>query len=335
VDGWIKNPRLRTIVSTLWGYYGLPPSRLSALYYALPTYGYLRDGGYYPKGKSQKMSNALVNFIEARGGKVMLNSRATEILTKDHAAYGVKTADGQEFLGKVVVSNANAYDTFHTMTKENDFLKEYLGKMDQFSISLSSFQIFLGLKEDLIGKVGIDGTEIFYETGYDIENDYAACVNANVENSGYVATLYDNIYKGYSPEGKNTLNILVLQGYDHWKQYEADYFEGKKTAYRAEKERMAGILIRKVEQTLLPGLSSAIEVKEIGTPLTNVRYTGNYRGAIYGWDQTLNNSGRSRLPHRTPIKNLYLSGAWTSPGHGYGGVIGSGLECFGEIMRTW
>jgi phytoene dehydrogenase-like protein len=335
VDGWIKNPKLRTIVSTLWGYYGLPPSRLAALYYALPTFGYLRDGGYYPKGKSQKMSNALVDFIEVRGGKVILNSRATEILTKDRAAYGVKTADGREFLGKVVVSNANAYDTFHTMTKENDFLKEYLGKMDQFSISLSSFQIFLGLKEDLIGKVGADGTEIFYETGYDIENDYAASLNANVEDSGYVATLYDNIYKGYSPEGKNTLNIMVLQGYDHWKQYEADYFEGKKTAYRAEKERMAGILIRKVEQTLLPGLSSAIEVKEIGTPLTNVRYTGNYRGAIYGWDQTLNNSGRSRLPHRTPIKNLYLSGAWTSPGHGYGGVIGSGLECFGEIMRNW
>ena len=335
VDGWIKNPKLRTIVSTLWAYYGLPPSRLAALYYALPTFGYLRDGGYYPKGKSQKISNALVNFIEVRGGKVILNSRATEILTKDRGAYGVKTADGLEFLGKVVVSNANAYDTFHTMTKENDFLKEYLGKMDQFSISLSSFQVFLGLKEDLIGKVGVDGTEIFYETGYDIENDYAASLNANVEDSGYVATLYDNIYKGYSPEGKNSLNIMVLQGYDHWKQYEADYFEGKKTAYRAEKERMAGILIRKVEQTLLPGLSSAIEVKEIGTPLTNVRYTGNYRGAIYGWDQTLNNSGRSRLPHRTPIKNLYLSGAWTSPGHGYGGVIGSGLECFGEIMRNW
>jgi prolycopene isomerase len=162
-----------------------------------------------------------------------------------------------------------------------------------------------------------------------------AAVNAKMDNTGYGLTLYDNLYKGYSPEGKNTLSIMVLQGYDHWKEYEADYFKGKKTAYRAEKERMADILIKKVEGTLLPGLSSAIEVKEIATPLTNVRYTGNYRGAIYGWDQTLNNSGQSRLPHRTPIKNLYLSGAWTSPGHGYGAVIGSGLQCFGEIMSSW
>ena len=97
---------------------------------------------------------------------------------------------------------------------------------------------------------------------------------------------------------------------------------------------MADILIKRVEEKLLPGFSETIEVKEIGTPLTNVRYTSNYRGAIYGWDQTLNNSGQNRLPHKTPIKNLYLSGAWTKPGYGYGGVLWSGLECFSEIMQS-
>jgi len=219
--------------------------------------------------------------------------------------------------------------------EENEFLKDYLMRMDQLSVSLSSYQIFLGLKKDLIGEVGITDTEIFYETGYDIEAGYKAALDADVENAGYGLTLYDNIYKGYSPEGKNTINIISLQGFDHWKKYEADYWKGNKTAYLAEKERMADILIDKVEKTLLPGLSKAIEVKEIGTPLTNVRYTSNYRGAIYGWDQTLDNSGPRRLPHTTPIKNLYLSGAWTSPGHGYGGVLWSGLECFGEIMKNW
>ena len=98
---------------------------------------------------------------------------------------------------------------------------------------------------------------------------------------------------------------------------------------------MADILITKAEKKLLPGLSKAIAVKEIGTPLTNVRYTSNYRGAIYGWDQTLDNSATRRVAYTTPIKNLYLSGAWTRPGHGYGGVMASGPECFGEIMKEW
>jgi prolycopene isomerase len=147
--------------------------------------------------------------------------------------------------------------------------------------------------------------------------------------------LYDNLYKGYSPRGKNTITIITLQGFDYWKKYESDYWKGRKKAYRVEKERMAKALIQQAEKVLLPGLSKAVEIKEIGTPLTNVRYTANYHGAIYGWDQTLDNSGWRRLPHTTPIKNLYLSGAWTSPGGGYGAVLWSGLECFGQIMANW
>jgi phytoene dehydrogenase-like protein len=335
VDAKITDPKLKAIVSTLWGYFGLPPSRLSSLYYALPTIGYLQEGGYYPRGRSQKISDAFVKFIEDHGGKVKLKTQVEKILVKDHAAYGVKTADGAEYLAKAVVSNANAFDTFLKMMDERDFLKDYLAKFEKYSVSLSCFQVFLGLKKDLVGELGIEDSEVFYSPGYNDDAAYKAYLEADVENGGFGLMLYDNVYKGYSPDGKNTLNILVLQGFDHWKKYEEDYGKGNKKEYRAEKERIANVLIKKAEEVILPGLSEAIEVKEIGSPLTNVRYTRNYRGAIYGWDQTLNNSGPQRVPHATPIKNLYLAGAWTQPGHGYGAVIPSGLECFAEIMKKW
>lgn len=331
----IKDPKLKAIISTLWGYYGLPPSKLASFYYAIPTMGYLQEGGYYPMGKSQKISNAMVKFIEEKAGKVLLRKRVEKILIKDHVAYGVQTKDGEEYIGKVVVSNANAYDTFHKMMEEDEYLKDYLERMEQFSISFSCFQVFLGLKKDLINEVGIKDSEIFYKTGYDLEADYKAILKADVETPEFGLTLYDNLYKGYSPEGKNTLSIIVLQGYDFWKKYEADYFKGKKTEYRKEKERMTDIIIERVEKALLPGLSKAIEVKEASTPLTNVRYTSNYRGAMYGWDQTLDNTGPRRLAHITPIKNLYLSGAWTQFGGGYGAVLGSGLQCFSAVMNNW
>lgn len=335
VNMWINNPKLRTIVSSLWGYYGLPPSKLACIYYVLPTMGFLQEGGCYPLGRSQKISSSMVKFIEERGGKVMLQTRVEKILIEGHSAYGVKVEGGKEYTGKVVVSNANAYDTFHNMMNEEEHLKSYLARMDSFTASLSSFQVFLGLNKDLIGEIGIKDAEIFYETGYDIEADYKANLKADVENAGFGLMLYDNVYKGYSPEGKNTVNILTLQGFEHWRKYEVDYWKGNKAEYLAEKERMADVLIKKVEKTLLPGLSKAVEVKEIGTPLTNVRFTGNYRGAIYGWDQTLENSPPRRLAQRTPIKNLYLSGAWTTPGAGYSAVLSSGLQCFAEIMKNW
>jgi len=335
VDARLKDPKLRAVVSALWGYYGLPPSRLSPFYYALPTYSYLRDGGFYPVGKSQKISSAFADFIEARGGKVLLRTRVEKILVKDGAAYGVRTADGREFTGRVVVSNANAPDTLGKMLGEPELVKSSLARMEKLSIGLSTFQVWLGLKKDLVRELGIKDTEIFYNTGYDIEADYAASVRGDGANGGFGATLYDNLYKGYSPEGKNTLSIMTLQGFDHWAKYEADYFAGKKEAYRTEKLRMADVLIDQAEKVLLPGLRKAIEVRDAATPLTNLRYTVNPRGAIYGWDQTLDNSGQTRFPARTPVKNLHLAGAWTFPGGGYGACIPSGLLAFAQIMKEW
>jgi all-trans-retinol 13,14-reductase len=331
----IRDPKLKAVLSALWIYYGLPPSRLSTFYYALPTLGYLETGGYYPKGRSQTISNALVKFIEGRGGRVLLRTRVERILTKDGAAYGVRCSDGQEFRGRAVVSNASAWHTFYKFLEDNAVLAEYKARMAGFSTSLSCFHIFLGLKKDLVGQLGVKDSEVFVESGYDLDASYDAARKADVARCSLGLCLYDNLFRGYSPKGKNTINLLALQGFDHWEQFESDYRKGRKTAYQAEKQRMANILIRRAEEVLLPGLSKAVEVKEIGTPLTNIRYTGNYRGAIYGWDQTLDNSGASRVGHATPVKNLYLASAWTRPGHGYNGVLQSGLDCFAEIVRNW
>lgn len=335
LEARIKDPKLQAILSVFWGYYGLPPSKLAAVYYALPTIGYLAQGGYYPKGRSQTISDAIAGFIESHGGKVLLSTSVDRILTKDGAATGVHTADGQEYKGKVVVSNANAWDTFHRLMDPETLPHEFLTRMDGYSVSLSTFLVFLGLKKDLVKEAGLKDAEIFCETGYDPEASYNGALTADVGNPGFGLMLYDNVYPGYSPPGKNTMSIVTLQSFDHWKPFETDYWKGRKNAYKAEKERIANVLIRQVERMLLPGLSRAIEVKEIATPLTNVRYTGNYRGAIYGWDQTLDNSGIRRFPHKTPVKNLFLAGAWTQPGGGYAGVIPSGLQCFAEIMKTW
>ncbi len=334
LDARIRNPKLKAIVSGQWGYYGLPPSRLSCFYYAIPFLGYLSAGGCYPRGRSQNISNALARYITAHGGTILLNTRVDRILASDGAATGVTTADGTAFTGKVVVSNADPFTTFRQMIADQSALAEYEAMWERYSVSLSSFQVFLGLKDDLVGKLSLTDSEIFVEPGYDPEASYAHALAGDVEHAGVSITLYDAIDRGYSPPGKNTINLMALQGYDPWEPYEADYLAGRKTAYNQAKHRMADVLIQRAE-AILPGLSGAIEVKEIGTPLTNVRYTGHHRGAIYGWDQTVNNSGGSRVGHATPIRNLYMAGAWSRPGHGYAAVIPSGLECFGEIMNTW
>jgi prolycopene isomerase len=222
------------------------------------------------------------------------------------------------------------------MLDEGKYLKDTVARMDTLSVSFSTLLVWLGLKTDLVRRVGIKDSEIFYFPDYDLEAAYEGALAGGLPADPFFGlTLYDNVSPGCSPPGKNTVNIIAMQGYDYWKKYENDYFSGNKAAYNREKLRLADILIDQVEKKFLPGLRGAIEVKEVATPLTNLRYTLNPRGAIYGWNQTVDNSGQRRFPQKTPIRNLYLAGAWTFPGHGYGACIPSGLACFSQVVADW
>jgi prolycopene isomerase len=62
------------------------------------------------------------------------------------------------------------------------------------------------------------------------------------------------------------------------------------------------------------------------------RYTQNYQGAAYGWDVTPNQIGPSRIQNQSPIKGLYFSGHWTTPGGGVYGVSVSGVKTAQKIL---
>lgn len=101
-------------------------------------------------------------------------------------------------------------------------------------------------------KLGITDSEIFVEPSYDPEAGHAHALKSEVGSSGVGVALYDNVYREYSPPGRNTVNLMTLQGYGPWERFEKAYFAGNKGGYRKEKERMADILIQNAEKALLP-----------------------------------------------------------------------------------
>ena len=65
------------------------------------------------------------------------------------------------------------------------------------------------------------------------------------------------------------------------------------------------------------------------------RYTGNTEGAIYGFEQSMENAYMTRIGNETPIKGLYLASAWGNPGGGYAGVLRSGQSTFEKLIESW
>ena len=333
LDAHVKNRAAKEVLSAMWPYYGLPPSKLSGFYYAVATGGYLKHGSYYIKDRSQALSDSLVEVIEAAGGKVLLGTEAIRILMSEGAVSGVRTASGEVFPARAVVSNASVLRTFQDMLPPDATSREYLQKLSSYRPSISCFIVWLGLNRELRGTVPWYSTGV--GSGRGAEADYLSCIRGEVEKCSFGVTLYDTLYQGYSSPGTSTLTILCLSGYDPWRKFEADYRAGNKTAYQMEKDRWTDILIRRTEEHLIPGLRSMIEVKEAGTPLTCWRYTGNTHGAIYGFEQSMDNAFMNRIRNRTPVRGLYLASAWGSPGGGYSGVLRAGQQAFEQIMEDW
>ena len=339
LDRYTHDPRLRTILSAFWPYYGLPPSKLSGFIYAVATAGFLRFGAHYVKQRSQDLSDALMQAVENAGGQVLLDTEVIDITLKDGAVTGVVLDNGKKLNAKAVISNASVPTTVDLLARDTapeDLPRkatQYAEKIKAYRPSLSTFLVWLGLNREISKRV--KGYEIFVSEHYDPEQSYQACLACDPHKSGLGVTIYDNAFDGYSRPGTSTVQLLILSGYEPWKQYEDDYFAGRKKAYLKQKEKIAEALIEKAEQHVIPGLSSMIEVMEAASPLTNVYYTQNPEGAIYGYEQAMNNAYMNRLENTTPYKGLYLASAWSNPGGGFQPCLESGAQAFKALVKDW
>jgi all-trans-retinol 13,14-reductase len=320
-DKHLKDNRLKAILLANWVFYGLPPSKLNIVYSVQPNMKYWKLGCYYPRGGSQAISNAFVDVIKQNNGEVVLNSEVTSIMIENGIATGVLTKKGVKYLGKNVISNACAAETFYNLVGEKNLSKKFVTRMGKMELSLPGFCVYLGLDEGFSTRPeNIEDDEIFISNTYDLDEAYRWSLNCDVDKATIFTTLHPNV-DNIQKKGKFFMRLTQLHGYEYWRKYENNYSAGNKNDYKKEKERMAKILIERVEK-VIPGFSKHIEVIEVATPLTLKRYTGNQNGAVMGFANTADQgSPMDRMSQKTPIKNLYLSSAWTFPGGGQIAVI--------------
>ncbi|MFH1059564.1 MAG: NAD(P)/FAD-dependent oxidoreductase [Pseudomonadota bacterium] len=334
IDRHISDPRLKSLLSIYWGYYGLPPSQLSGFLYAVATGGYLKSGGYYYLPRSQALSNALAELIEQKQGRVIYGQMVRRISLENGRVSGVELDDGRRLPAAAVIHNGPVPALDGGLLPAGVLPEAYRQRLASCQVSLSSFIVWLGLKESLRGR--LDGGYSFsLGDGQSPEEEYQAVLRGDLARAGLSVALYDNLSPTYSRPGTGTMTVMCLCGYEPWRRFAADYLAGRKADYHREKERLTQVLIQRVEKMLLPGLSGLIEVCVAATPLTNQRYTRNTGGAIYGYDQTLNNAYMNRLENRTPIPGLYLASGWGSPGGGFTGVQRGGRDTFLKLMEDW
>jgi phytoene dehydrogenase-like protein len=116
-----------------------------------------------------------------------------------------------------------------------------------------------------------------------------------------------NFDQTLAPTGKTVIVVSYSTDYDYWHNLRQDSVH-----YKAEKERIANEVIAGLEQKF-PGISSQVEMRDVATPITWERYTGNWRGAYEGWMFGAFDNISKTLPG---LDNFYMAGQWVNAGGG-------------------
>ncbi|MGN6131438.1 MAG: phytoene desaturase family protein, partial [Nocardioidaceae bacterium] len=305
----------RAGLSALWGYVGLPPSRLAAIVGATMTASYHYYGAWYPEGGGQAVSAALVQALQACGGEIRYRQLVTGLEVRDGRVTGVTTAAGQHLAPELVVSNASAPSTMLHLVSGAHLPPDYAGQVARPRPGYTTFSVFLGLDRDLPAEQGLPH-EVFLDLTDDPEVAWLAAQQGDWERTGISVTDYTRVDPGCAPPGHA---VLVLTTVAPWDYQDVWGTGGDLTGYQdlpryqAIKEHVSDVLLTRAADAV-PGLLDAVRHREASTPLTNHRYTRNPGGAIEGYENTPDNSGLGWLPTATPVANLHLAGAWTTVG---------------------
>lgn len=342
----IKDPKLRALIAAQQGDYGLPPGKAAALLHA-STQAHFADGGWYPKGGGQAISDALADCIEGSGGAVCLRKRVESIVVENGRAVGVDVVSHKGVKQRVragaVISGADLKHTFADLVAAEHVPAKYRQRVKDYEMAGSLILTCLGVKGDFdeLRGLGLGAHNTWQFDSYDFDGEYAAGeaggplpVRGAYVTSG---TLKDPVPGSHAPVGFATLEVMAMSHGDpaSWGVQESGigarkYRHGDK--YKAVKEGVEEQLIARAD-TLFPGLKERIVFQETATPVTTRRYTGAEFGVSYGIAGTVPQSMDGRPDERSPVPGLYLCGASCRSYHGIYGTMCSGRAAARRVLE--
>jgi all-trans-retinol 13,14-reductase len=322
-DKFLTDPRLIAILGQLWMYIGLPPSLSTATFSACVFGGAFMEGSYHISGGGLALSQAMVDRLEELGGKCRLKTRVARILVRDGRTIGVELEDQTVVNADIVISNANPIQTFFELIPGDEISKVYRYRLKQMQPSLSMYATYLGL-DCPADDIGIDMENYFYNHQLDHGEAYRSSVEHDLEHTNWCLSNYDGLDESFYPPGCGVVSITELTPARDWLDLD-------KKEYSKRKKKVKEKLLDKYCGRF-PKLREHIVVHEFATPRTMTRYTGNSDGAVYGFAQAVHQSNSKRLRNVSPVKGLYLTGAWTWAGGGYEGAMMTGLQTSASVV---
>ncbi len=298
-----KNPLLKRSIKNLF----IP--EMSFLFMIMNLSWMNKKTAGYPLGGSLKFTREIENRYIDLGGKLRYSEKVKRIRTEDGKASGLELQSGEFTDSDIVISAADGHSTIFNLLEGRYLNRKITGYYNNFKPFPSFIQVSLGINRTFendpeILSIPVDGG---------LKVDPAT----NLES---IEIRIFNFDDSLAPEGSTAIT-LILPTYNY------RYWDGlRKTdlkEYRNEKNRIAASVSDILEKRF-GNISDNIEVADVSTPATVMRYTGNWKGSFEGWILTPEIALKQLDKSLPGLKDFYMAGQWVEPGGGVPAVLMSG-----------
>lgn len=311
-------PKAQSIIHAYWCYQGPSIDRLTFTIWGYMLYGYLETGAYIPNNRSHALSLSISERIKELGGQIEFSCKVEKIHVTNNKIQGVELSDGTFIKTNCVFSNAHPEIVYGQMISPKEEVPEFAIQKTNAQINTcSSIAIYLGLNANP-KDIGINYYEYFISDTMDTKAIHDSMFTMN-PHSFLSAICLDNAIPGATGKDRCQLAISWIVMGDIFKNVTFEDYDNIKINFG---EKMIDIF----EKTTGAKIRDYIEEIEMVTPITWNRYTGAYKGQIFGYEQTPWDSAVCRLAaypkeKKQLLNGLYFVGGCSESTHGYTSII--------------
>ena len=302
VDQMFSSDELRKFFKRFTTYNGSSPFQAPATLNVIPHVE-LAMGGHYIEGGIYRLIDALTLLAQELDVAIHYGSEIKKITLRNKKVTGALDADGVRHQADLVVSNADAAETYLQFVDGSalSFLKKK--KVSGLEPSCSGFVLLLGTDKQY---KTLGHHNIFFSDDYEQEFEHIFQDKVMPDDPTIYVANTSASNPQHAPDGGSNLFVLVnapyLSGNYDWKRHQETY---KKHVIRTLQER--GIT----------DLEDHIAYSKTITPRDFYQKYRSNKGSIYGTSSNSKFAAFMRPRNKSrAIKGLYLVGGSTHPGGG-------------------